>query len=249
VGIELDYTKQQVALGGFAAFASAFAASGGAGMNVTVPFKLDAFDFADQHSAAARAAQSANTLTFTAGGCRADNTDGLGLINDLRRYGVVLTGTTVLLLGAGGAARGVVAPLLEQRPCRLLVANRTAARAAELVAAFARFAGEVGAELEALSWGSSIEPVNLVVNATAVGLQAAPVEVPPVWVEGAFCYDMGYGAKAVFRTWAAGNGAVQSVDGLGMLVEQAAESFVIWHGVRPRTEPVLQRLRGRSGAG
>ena len=240
----LRYDAILVPLDGFAAAVDAFQQAGGKGLNITVPFKQQAWQQVDTRSARAELAGAVNTIVFEADGCRrGDNTDGVGLIRDLREnHGVVIAGRDVLVLGAGGAVRGVLGPLLEQAPGSLTVANRTVARAVELADVFA--AKNVAAcGFEALAG----HQFDLVINGTSASLQGDVPSLPPRLLRaGACAYDMMYGEHpTAFLVWAARQGAAKTVDGLGMLVEQAAESFYLWRGVRPRTAAVIRQLRAQ----
>ena len=242
-GQRLEYRAIQVEPGGFAAAARAFRDAGGKGLNVTVPFKQDAWVFADLLSARAERAGAVNTLSFEPGGVRGDNTDGPGLVRDLKiNHGCPLAGRRILLLGAGGAARGVLQPLLAERPAQLVIANRTASRAAELALRFGDLGPVTGCGFADLA-GRSFD---LVVNATAAGLSDAVPPLPDgVLAADGWCYDLMYGCEpTTFVHWGWERGAVQSLDGLGMLVEQAAEAFHLWRGVWPETQPVIAALRG-----
>ena len=245
-GAVISYEKVLVAPGGFAAFADEFAATGGCGMNVTVPFKSDAFAYAPQTDAFAAAAGAVNTLVFAQDqSCTGYNTDGIGLCTDLQqRHGVALRASNILLLGAGGAASGVIQPLLAALPNKLIVANRTVARAEALVAHHLSWL-QRSAPLSACGFAELQGSFDVVINATSTGLSGAAVPIAPHLVRGAFCYDMSYAEAAVFARWAKQHGAAASVDGLGMLVEQAAESFRLWRGVRPQTDPVMAMMRAR----
>ena len=239
-GQDMVYELLLAPTDGFAATVSAFRARGGCGLNVTLPFKSEAFGFADRLSERALAAQAVNTLKFEGGAAFGDNTDGAGLVSDLvRNLGCTVAGRRVLLLGAGGAARGVIRPLLEQQPAQLLLANRTPEKA-QLLAQSIRGDLEV-CTYAALAGGQ----FDLVVNATSASLAGAlPVLPPGVFAPGALAYDMMYGrGETPFLAFARTEGAAMLADGLGMLVEQAAESFLVWRGVRPDTAPVLKLLR------
>ncbi len=244
-GQDLVYEALLVEPGGFNAAARAFAAAGGCGLNVTVPFKQDAWVFADRLSPRAERAGAVNTLVFAGGEVYGENTDGLGLAHDLaHNHGCVLAGRRILLAGAGGAARGVLAPLLEAGPASLTIANRTADKAAELALRF----GDLG-RVYGCGYGElDGQRFDLVINATAAGLaDAVPLLPEAVFADGAWAYDLMYAdAPTAFVRWARNHGAAQAVDGLGMLVEQAAESFRLWRGVRPDTAPVLAALRPSS---
>jgi len=241
--IDLIYEQVEVHAGDLAAALAEFRAVGGHGMNVTVPLKEEAWHLAGHRTSRAAAAEAANTLWFDDDGTlSADNTDGVGLLRDLStNHGVAVAGRHVLLLGAGGAARGVLPALLEAGPSLITVSNRTLAKA-EMLAALAR----PGLPIEILPWGAPLRaPADIVINATALSLHG---EVPPLApaVIGAetVCYDMMYGAAATpFVAMAKARGALVALDGLGMLVEQAAEAFVRWHGLSPATRPVIEALR------
>jgi shikimate dehydrogenase len=221
------------------------------GCNVTVPFKFDAFGLAPRHTARAALAQAANVLRFDnpeAGGWLADNTDGIGLVRDIERnVGASLAGRRVLMLGAGGAAAGALGPLLDARPAELVVANRTPAKAIALVARHRDAAGAT--RLDARSLDDCGDAFDVVINATASSLQGVGVPVSAgVLAPGALALDMMYGPAArSFIDWARSHGATPR-DGLGMLVEQAAEAFTLWRGVRPDTAPVLAALRAQLDA-
>jgi shikimate dehydrogenase len=239
-GAVLSYERLLAPLDGFAQTVRAFQAVGGRGANVTVPFKEQAFDLAARHSARALAAGAVNTLRFDDGGIYGDNTDGVGLVRDLSiNHGVALRNARVLLIGAGGAARGVVGPLLDAQPRELVIANRTLEKA---VAIAARFAPHV----EACGYGTLAQRrFDVLVNATSASLAGQLPPIPDdVYAHAALAYDMMYGAApTLFLQHAAQRGTPRCIDGLGMLVEQAAESFLVWRGVRPETAPVLAILR------
>ncbi|MQA39716.1 shikimate dehydrogenase [Rugamonas aquatica] len=242
-GQELTYEKRQAPVDGFAAAVHAFIAEGGKGANVTVPFKLDAVKVAQALTIRARAAGAVNTLHFTEDGIVGDNTDGAGLVADIvNNAGVQIIGQRVLLLGAGGAARGVVLPILEHRPAQLVIANRTVATAEALVEQFAALGGE--GVVSACGYADLDGAFDLVINATSASLSA---ELPPVpasvFAPGALAYDMMYAASPTVFLQFAGQHGARLRDGLGMLVEQAAEAFSLWRGVQPATADVLQSLR------
>ena len=244
-GQSLQYTRQLVPLDGFAQAVRAFAQAGGRGCNVTVPFKLEAAQCATTRSERVQLAAAANTLVFHDGAIHADNTDGLGLVADIQRNaGVPLAGRDVLLVGAGGAAAGVLGPLLHEAPRSVAVVNRTAARAQALVQTHTPLAMLQKTELLALDMQALERDFDIIINATASSLAGAEVPVPAhVLRPGSLAYDMMYGAAAQpFLDWATRHGA-QPRDGLGMLVEQAAEAFALWRGVRPPSAQVLAELR------
>jgi len=244
-GQAMEYGRLLWPLDGFADAVRALAESGAKGCNITVPFKFDAFREGKRLTDRARLAQAANVLRFDAEGWLADNTDGVGLVNDIERNaGVALAGKRVLLIGAGGAAAGVLGPLLAARPTAVVVANRTLANALALVERHAPVAGD--AELRASPLDACGDGFDIVLNASASSLQGAGVPVShTVLAPGALALDLMYGAAAQpFLAWAARHGA-RGRDGLGMLVEQAAAAFELWRGVRPDTAPVLAALRAR----
>ncbi|HWP18112.1 MAG TPA: shikimate dehydrogenase [Burkholderiaceae bacterium] len=247
-GQALEYGRLLVPLDAFEATIRQFAAGGARGCNVTVPFKFEAFRLARNASTRAGLAEAANVLRFDDEGWFADNTDGIGLVRDVQQAGVDLAGRRVLLLGAGGGAAGVLGPLIEARPTLVAVANRTAARAHELVTRHSAWAAEHQVELRVVDLGLPGTGYDLVINATASSLQGSAVPVPgAVLARGAMAYDLMYGPPAQsFLAWAAEHGACGR-DGLGMLVEQAAEAFWVWRGVRPATAPVLAALRAQLG--
>ena len=242
-GEAISYSRLLVPEGAFAEHARRFFDEGARGANVTLPFKEDAWRFAQRASARAARAGAANFLAREGDAIVADNTDGAGLVADLvGNLGIALEGARILVLGAGGAARGVLGPLLERAPRRVVIANRTVARAQDLAA---RFRGAGAVEAVAMD-AIPAEDFDLVLNATSGGTRGEAVELPAhVPGRGAFAYDMAYGAAArPFLARAAAAGA-RGCDGLGMLVEQAAESFFLWRGKRPRTAALLAELRQR----
>ncbi len=240
---DLTYERLLAPLDGFETAVESFAREGGRGLNVTVPFKLEALSLAREVSDRARAAGAANTLKRVVGGWFADNTDGAGIVRDLTaNLGVVLAGRDLLLLGAGGAARGVLAPLFAQEPRSVTILNRTAARGAALADAFASRGPVTAGTLDTIAG----HQFDLVINATSAGLSGeAKLPWPrKLFRRGAFAYDMIYSdAPTVFLHWAREQGVERLADGLGMLIEQAAESFFLWRGVRPDTRAVFTLLR------
>lgn len=235
-GQDMEYRRIEAPRGGFAAAADAFRAAGGRGLNVTLPFKGDAFRYSQDVSVRARGAQAVNTLLFSTD-IRGDTTDGPGLVIDLERnLGFPLKGRRTLLMGAGGAAQGVVGALLEAGVAALVIANRTPDKA-RLIAE--RFPSASASDYGALSG----QTFDLVINATSSGLSGEELPLPPdVLRKEALAYDMVYGKSTPFLEAARRAGA-QASDGLGMLVEQAAESFLLWRGVRPETRALLKQLR------
>ena len=243
-GEAIEYTAIQAPLDGFENTVTEFFARGGKGLNVTVPFKEAAWQMAGRHSARALKAGAANTLYQDNGVLVADNTDGAGLVKDLlHNHQVALKGARVLILGAGGAVRGVLAPLLLEQPQTLVIANRTPAKAQNLAALFADVAGVTW--LGSQAHDSVTGDFDVIINGTSASLQG---DLPPLSLEligaGTVIYDMMYAAtNTTFNQWALDNGAKRVYDGLGMLVEQAAEAFEVWRGVRPQTAPVIASLR------
>jgi shikimate dehydrogenase len=250
----MHYGRLLVELGEFAQAAKIFFGAGGKGLNVTVPFKLDAQSFADVLSPRAELAGAVNTLYLHNGKVCGDNTDGAGLVRDILAQGVRIKGARVLLLGAGGAARGVIGPLLEQLPQQLVIANRSNTKAQELVGLFTEKAQEhhVGiASCDLLTLedlAMTPQAFDLVINATAAGLgdesPLTKVAATRVFVPSSFAYEMVYGKTTAFMQQALHQGARVS-DGLGMLVEQAADAFLIWRGPDVSIDPraVLLELR------
>jgi len=243
VGHAIEYGLILGEPGHFREAVDRFRAAGGRGVNVTVPFKLDAFELASERTGRATQAGAVNTLAFDGARVIGDNTDGAGLVRDIvRNRGFAIAGKRVLLMGAGGAARGVVLPLLDEQPASLAIANRTAAKAQALAERFATHViGVRGGGYDAFA----SERFDLVVNATSASLARQLPAIPEhAFAPEALAYDMVYGEAArPFLMHALGLGASAAADGLGMLVEQAAESFWLWRGVRPPTAPVLERLR------
>jgi len=245
-GMAVDYTRLEAPLDGFVATLRAFADAGARGCNVTVPFKGEAFAACARLSERARRAEAVNTIVFESDGWFGDNTDGAGLVRDIElNAGVPLQGKRVLLLGAGGAAAGALDPLLAARPAALVVANRTPARAQAMIERFAAGAARLDVPLSvAASLEAPGTDFDVLVNATAASLQAAVPPLPAGTLRpGALALDMMYGAATLpFLRWARTQGAVAR-DGLGMLVEQASEAFLVWMGQRPATFQVLAELR------
>jgi len=239
---DLGYEALLAPLDGFAAAADAFRAAGGKGLNVTVPCKREAWRYATTLTERARLAEAVNTLKTDGNVVLGDNTDGAGLVRDITvNMNFAVYGKRVLLMGAGGAARGVLLPLLEQKPASLAIANRTAEKAAQLATHFAPYGKLVGSGYDSLAG----QAFDLVINATSASLSAALPSLPPgVFADGSLAYDMMYGKGLTpFLEFAKTQGAALLADGLGMLVEQAAESFFLWRGVRPDTGPVIARLK------
>ncbi len=241
-GQDMSYEALLAPMDAFVQTVAGFRRRGGKGANVTIPFKLAACIMADRLTERAEAAQAVNTLVFNTEGILGDNTDGAGLVRDIvvnRNYSV--EGKRVLLMGAGGAARGVVLPLLEQKPAIVTVVNRTRQKAYELQRQFSSYGSIDSADYAELGG----EKFDLVINATSASLQQeVPALREEVFAPGALAYDMMYADRPTpFLKFAERNGAARLADGIGMLVEQAAESFFLWRGIRPETAPVITLLR------
>ncbi len=242
-GQDLRYEAIMAPLDGFTPCVRDFIAGGGCGANVTVPFKEEAFRLCTQRTARAEAAGAVNTLIFAEDAIVGDNTDGAGLIHDIQiNLGFAISGKRVLLLGAGGAARGVVLPLLHESPLSLVIANRTPDKAQQLVDVFAN---EAAGLLTRSTFPSLAgQSFDLIINATSAGLANAELPLADsIFARDCLAYEMLYGRDTPFMQQARNAGA-RVADGLGMLVEQAAEAFYVWRGVRPDTAPVLKALRG-----
>ena len=242
-GQAMQYERLLAPIDRFAERVHGFIAQGGRGANVTVPFKLEAFALAQALTPRAQAAGAVNTLSFSADGIKGDNTDGIGLVRDITlNAGVPLRNRSVLLLGAGGAARGVILPLIEENIAGLVIANRTQPRAMELAQQFSHS----GVPVSSAAFEQLDQCFDVIINATSASLDSALPPLPDgVFGPETLAYDMMYGAQpTIFMQHAARHGAAVR-DGLGMLIEQAAESFFIWRGVRPETAPVYQWLRGQ----
>ncbi len=244
---DLSYEAILAPLDGFAVTVSKFIAAGGKGANVTLPFKEEAFALCTRRSARAERAGAVNTLAFTGPEIFGDNTDGAGLVRDIEaNLGFPLAGKRILLLGAGGAARGVIAPLLACKPAGLTIANRSADKAQALAEQFSDIAA-VDAGNFAKTAGSRFD---VIINATSASLVGEALPLPAgIFAPGSLAYDMMYGkGETPFLALARAQGAAHLADGLGMLVEQAAEAFLVWRGVRPDSRPVLAALRTQLAA-
>jgi shikimate dehydrogenase len=250
LGEDIEYGAILGTPGRFAEDVATFRQAGGRGLNVTAPFKLDAYAYATLRTERAIHAGAVNTLKFDGDSVVGENTDGAGLARDIvERHGFAVQGKRVLLMGAGGAARGVLLPLLEEHPVRIAIANRTAEKAQALARKFSPWAR--GVELDGGSYARvSGEAFDLVINATSASQSGQIPQLPEhVFARGSLAYDLVYGDRArPFLAYALAHGAARGVDGLGMLVEQAAESFFLWRGVRPDTGPVLALLTGSKAA-
>lgn len=239
---ELSYVAIQVELDGFQQAVKSFQREGGKGLNVTVPFKQEAYDFADELSERAELGKAVNTLIMQKNGTiRGDNTDGVGLVRDIiNNHDGVIANKRILVVGAGGAVRGVLGPLLAENPRELIITNRTLQKAIQLAEDFSPYGN-----IEACAFNRLKGPFDWIINGTAASLQG---EVPPlpesIIDENTRCYDMMYAKEVTpFNQWALDYGAKAAYDGIGMLVEQAAESFRLWRGVMPATRMVINELK------
>lgn len=239
---DMQYELLQVAPDKLETAIKQFGRTGGKGLNITVPHKGEVAKLVDSMSDRASVAGAVNTVVFDNGRLYGDNTDGVGLIRDLTvNHGVKLKGANILILGAGGATRGIVSPLLEAQPGSIVIANRTYPKARSLADHFSTLGPVDACRFEDVR---SVPVYDLIINATSAGLKG---EIPPYPAEAiqpaTFCYDLSYSASPTpFSRWAAAHGAAKSVMGWGMLIEQAAESFYVWRNVRPDTAPVLKQL-------
>lgn len=241
-GQDLNYTALLVEIDAFEAGVNAFIKNNGKGLNITVPFKLDAWQLVNERSQRAEKAGAVNTIIVKDSGLLVgDNTDGIGLVNDLKNnLGFQFSGKKILVLGAGGAVRGVLGPILAEGPASVTVANRTVSKAVELESLFAEDGCIKGVGFEQVE-GQNFD---LVINGTAASLSGDLPPISAATVSGACCYDMMYAkTDTVFMAWARENNATDVWDGLGMLVEQAAESFYLWRGVRPDAAAVIKKAR------
>lgn len=237
----MEYGIVEAPVGGFQSAVSAFFAQGGKGCNVTAPFKLDAFKFADRLTQRAQLAQAVNTLKkLDDGQIIGDNTDGEGLVQDLLQYKAQLKGAKILLIGAGGAARGVIQPLLDQAPSEIIITNRTFEKAQQLVDVFCDYG-----QIRAMPMKDINTPFDIIINSTSAGLTGGLPDISTgIFNSKSVSYDMSYGAgNTHFNDWTKTNGVINAYDGLGMLVGQAAESFMLWRGLRPGVRQVLRELR------
>lgn len=247
-GQDISYEKIEAPLDGFAATIALLRKNGYKGCNVTVPFKFEAFKCATEKSERAEVARAVNTLSFETDIIRGDNTDGAGLVRDIEKnICIKLEGKRILLVGAGGAAWGVLLPLLHQRPARLVISNRTIAKAEEAARILHDGFGENINTCEFVAksfYDLKDDKFDIIINATSSGLTDEIPDIPKtLFAPGSLAYDMMYGRETPFMSFARINGATIVADGLGMLVEQAAEAFYIWRGVRPDTQPVIAALR------
>ena len=239
-GLSISYEKILAPLDGFSITANNFVSSGALGFNITIPFKVEAYDLVDEQTLNAKTAGAVNTIKVENGTLYGENTDGIGLVNDLcNNIQQKIKGKDILILGAGGATQGILLPLLECQPERILVANRTKAKSLKLASNYSEHGKVCGFGLDQIK----AKPVDIIINATSTSLDGKMLEIPPGVATGALCYDLMYGRQTPFMQWARENAALEVTDGLGMLVEQAASAFTFWHGVTPETKQVIKSLR------
>ena len=242
-GENIQYELLQVAPDKLETAVRQFQRTDGKGLNVTVPYKQEVLRLCDQLSERARTAGAVNTMSFRRGEIHGDNTDGIGLLRDLAiNHGFTIEDARILILGAGGATRGIVGPLLEMQPASLWIANRTVDKAEAIVQQFSDTGPVSACRFDGVP---VTEGFDLVINATSAGVKGETPPYPAAAISrDTFCYDLSYGLSPTpFSVWARGQGAERSIMGWGMLVEQAAESFFIWRGVRPDTAPVLRQMK------
>ncbi len=243
-GNQIEYEKIRVTRGSFVGFVEDFFSNRGAGLNITLPLKTDAFEIADTLDEDSRSCQAVNTLRPVNGKLSGFNTDGVGFLADLEAWhGIAVKDKRILLLGSGGAAKGIVRPLLTSGPKKLVIANRTPTSALALVDQLnsENFNGLEGLGLDDAQLLNN--RFDIIVNATSAGHQNSEMPMDEDLLEDAICYDLSYGPAASFSRWAGSRGAKRSIDGLGMLIEQAAKSYEIWTGFSPNTESVRSRVR------
>ena len=239
-GLSIQYDKILAPIDDFSHSVKSFIDQGAKGFNITVPFKIEAFNLATELSLDAQTAGAVNTIKVNGNKLIGENTDGTGLVNDLtKNLNIDLNNKTVLILGAGGATRGILLPLLKQQPKRLMIANRTASKAIQLAKDFSNYGKTCGFGLDKIK----DTPADVIINATSASLDGQMPTIANGVANGAICYDLMYGAQTPFMDWAKANNAKMIVDGLGMLVEQAAAAFKFWTGKQPNTQEVIKNLR------
>ena len=240
IGLSISYEKILAPLDGFTVTAKNFVSSGALGFNITVPFKIEAYNLVDEYTLNAKTAGAVNTIKVENGTLYGDNTDGTGLVSDLcNNLQQSIKGKDILILGAGGATQGILLPLLECQPERILVANRTKAKSLKLASYYSKYGKVCGFGLDQIK----AKPVDIIINASSASLDGKMPEIPSGVATGALCYDLMYGGQTPFMKWARENSALKVIDGLGMLVEQAASAFSFWHDITPNTKKVIKSLR------
>jgi len=240
IGLSISYEKILAPLDGFTVTVKNFVSAGALGFNITVPFKVEAYDLVDECTSNANIASSVNTIKVESGSLYGENTDGIGLVNDLcNNLQQLIKGKDILILGAGGTTQGILLPLLECQPERILVANRTKVKSLKLARKYSKYGKVCGFGLDQIK----AKPVDIIINATSASLDGKMPEIPSGVAAGALCYDLMYGRQTPFMQWGRENSALEVTDGLGMLVEQAASAFAFWHGFTPETKQVIKSLR------
>ena len=239
-GLSMSYEKILAPLDGFTAAVNNFVSSGALGFNITIPFKIEAYDLVDDCTLNAKTSGAVNTIKVENGTLYGENTDGIGLVNDLcNNLQQTIKGKDILILGAGGATQGILLPLLECQPERILVANRTKTKSLKLANNYSEYGKVCGFGLDQIK----AKPVDIIINATSASLDGKMPEIPSGVATGALCYDLMYGRQTPFMEWSRENSALEVSDGLGMLVEQAASAFAFWHDITPETKEVIKSLR------
>lgn len=237
--IELTYEKILVPLGGLADAVWAFREKGGCGINITLPLKMEAYQLVSEHTARTEHIKCVNTIIFKENKIVGDSTDGIGLLRDFSHHQIRLKNKRIIILGAGGAARSILVSLLAEHPASLVIANRTKDKADQLIAEFSSMGNLSSASFQDLQE----QTFDLIINATSAGAKGEKLHLPLCLTNNPVCYDLSYGAIAQdFLAWIKSRGAGLCLEGYGMLVEQAAESFYLWHGKRPDTQPVIKML-------
>ncbi len=242
---DIVYDKQCIELDQFEKAVLAFFDNGGCGLNVTVPFKVSAYEMAETLTTRAEQAQAVNTFYIESGRLVGDNTDGIGLCNDLtKNLNISLKGKKLLILGAGGAVRGILGPLALFEPESVLLSNRTYEKAKDLQGFFQNFYSEKNIAIESSEFKNIEGDFDLIINGTSASMGGGLPDIDKMLVNGSFCYDMMYAKELTpFLSWVMQNGAAGIADGLGMLVEQAAEAFRIWRGINPVTKEVMIKIK------
>ncbi|MEC7596099.1 MAG: shikimate dehydrogenase [Pseudomonadota bacterium] len=239
-GIDISYEKLLSPIGNFELTAEKFIKNGGCGFNITHPFKIDAYSLSEELTSNAKVAEAVNTIKIVNNVIFGENTDGAGFVKDLKKnLNQSLNGKEILIIGAGGATQGILKPILDEKPEKILLANRTSKKSLKLANDFSKFGKVCGFGLDQIK----SKPVDIVINATSASIDGEILNLPRVLCEGALCYDLMYGIETPFMKWAHNNSAKMVSDGLGMLVEQAALSFNYWLGKKPNTSSIISLIR------
>ena len=241
-GLSISYEKILSPTGDFVKDSKEFIESGGLGFNITLPYKINAYEFSTNHTSNAKAAGAVNTIKVENNEIYGDNTDGVGLVNEFKNnLKQSLNGKEILIIGAGGATQGILKPILDCNPEKILLANRTKDKSLKLAQKFSKYGKVCGFGLNQIKAKS----VDIVINATSASLDGKMPQISGGVAKGALCYDLMYGDETPFIKWAKENSALKVSDGLGMLVEQAASSFAFWHGKTPETREVIKSIRAK----